>query len=97
MDVGTGFDCVLNVTWMHSVLGWINFCGEEVCHENHENLYTTKISTLTVWHSKEKQNKKGFPKDLIKTSRREKLGYHDYQWRWTSVVVLWQIASLYTL
>ena len=31
-----------------TVLGWIDFRGEEVCHENHENLYTTKISMLTV-------------------------------------------------
>ena len=23
-----------------TVLGWINFCGEEVCHVNHENFYT---------------------------------------------------------
>ena len=37
IDVATG------LTWMHSVLGWIKFCGEEVCHENHENVYTMKF------------------------------------------------------
>ena len=23
-------------------------CGSNLCHENHENLYTTKFNTLTV-------------------------------------------------